>query len=186
VYQRSTSKLLKATGLVATGSEGHRLVQSQGAYIGGRNPLNRTAMNDSEITWIALKQWEPEEIRKFLIHGDLLLFRRSKHNIRIVQVVSDEDYVLSGEAYPGMSAAWKREVLRRIAAKDSITEDEQVAIKELLEEDAPWAKGLDAEEPNPSDPVQTRHTRIRHVNATKGGVAATNQTPSEQIESGSS
>jgi tyrosyl-tRNA synthetase len=161
IFQRSVSKVMFAVGLAASGSQGHRLIESGGAYIGGRNPSNPTAMNDGSITWVAIKHWKPEEAKAFLIHDDLLLFRRSKHNVRIVQVVSDEEYVMSGESYPGMSKAWKMEVLARMAAKASVTEDERAAIQALMEDDALWAKNLTSEEPEADS--EKRKVKVRHI-----------------------
>jgi hypothetical protein len=124
-------------------------------------------MNDGGIAWVAIKNWAPEELKTFLIHGDLLLFRRAKHNVRIVQVVSDEEYVMSGEKFPGMKASWKREVLERMAVKASIDNEERAAIEELLKLDAPWAKNLapeDEDQPAKKKPVPKR---IRHIHTEK-------------------
>ena len=38
------------------------------------------------------------EIQDFLVDGKLLIFRRGKHNIRVIEVVSDEEWKAFQEA----------------------------------------------------------------------------------------
>ena len=58
-----------------------------------------------------------------------------KHHIRIVQVVSDEEYALSRQVYPGMDKHWRNGVLRALRAKESVTQAEREAIESILGED---------------------------------------------------
>ena len=48
-----------------------------------------------------VKTWTSEETKKFLVDGKLLILRRGKHFIRIVKVVTDEEWKQSGQTYPG-------------------------------------------------------------------------------------
>lgn len=146
INNKSISKILFATGLVESGSAGHRLAANGGAYIGGPPHLKKEAMSDASISWHAITTWKPEDTRLYLIHGDLLLFRRGAHNIRIVQVVSDEDYVISGEAYPGMSKEWKKGVLKAMAVNESITKEDKAAVEKLLQEEMIWSQNLRAKD----------------------------------------
>ncbi|KAK3341291.1 tRNA synthetases class I-domain-containing protein [Lasiosphaeria hispida] len=100
VMGKSISRILHASGLVSSTSEGHRLAASQGAYIGGA-PGQLRAMNPYEITFTPIKLWFPQETRNYLIDGKLLILRKGKHNVRVVQMVSDEEYEKSGQTYPG-------------------------------------------------------------------------------------
>ncbi|KAK4444319.1 hypothetical protein QBC34DRAFT_415590 [Podospora aff. communis PSN243] len=100
----SIAKILYASGLARSTSEGHRLARAQGAYIGGapgRGNQGR-AMNPNQLDFTSVKLWYPQETRKYLIDGKLLILRKGKHNIRIIKMVSDEEYQESGETYPGM------------------------------------------------------------------------------------
>ena len=136
IFQKSVGKILHASGLASSATEGHQLAYKHGAYIGG--PPNRKKhepMNDGYLSWSTINNWDPDITRKFLVHGDLLLLRRGKHNIRIVHVVSDEEYVLSGETYPGMDATWRMDVLRRMAVNREITKEDREAVEKMLEED---------------------------------------------------
>lgn len=107
IYTKSIGRILQAAGLAETAAEGHRLAQNSGAYIGGQPDGKKGPMTDAAVSWQKIKAWYPEDTSKFVIHGDLLFFRKGKHNIRIVQVVSDEEYERSGETFPGMDSNWK-------------------------------------------------------------------------------
>jgi tyrosyl-tRNA synthetase len=102
IHTKSIGRILYACGLAESASEGHRLAQHQGVYVSGPPHGGKEPMNDGYVSWGAVKAWRPEDTKKFLIHGNLLMFRRGKHNIRIIHVIPDEEYVASGERYPGM------------------------------------------------------------------------------------
>ncbi|EKD17135.1 uncharacterized protein L3040_005355 [Drepanopeziza brunnea f. sp. 'multigermtubi'] len=153
IYRKDIGSILYATGLAETRSEGFRLVQSAGAYIGGPGTQKKQPMIDGHVSWTTISNWLPEETRKFLIHGDLLLFRRAKHHIKTVQVISDEEYVSSGQKYPGMQNSWKRDVLSALAVKNSITLAERENIEKMLkeaEEAAEMESKLEPTEATPS------------------------------------
>jgi tyrosyl-tRNA synthetase len=48
-----------------------------------------------------MKMWFPEETAKFVIDERLLILRKGKHNIRIIEIVSDEEWAKSKKIYPG-------------------------------------------------------------------------------------
>lgn len=135
IYQKSIGKILHAAGIAESASQGHRLVNVGGAYIGGPPHSKKEAMNDGFVSWSSIKNWLPEETKLYLIHNDLLLFRRAKHNIRIVQVVSDEDYAQSGEEYPGMDVQWRDGVLKALAVKRAAIVTERKNIERVLGKD---------------------------------------------------
>lgn len=100
VHTLSIGRILYAAGLAASATEGHRLATQLSVFIGGM-PHGKAAMNDAFVSWTRIKPWKPEETSKFLVHGDLLMLRKGKHNIRIIQVVPDADFDVSGKTYPG-------------------------------------------------------------------------------------
>ncbi|KAK0631717.1 hypothetical protein B0T14DRAFT_559474 [Immersiella caudata] len=105
----SISKILYAAGLASSASEGHRLAKAQGAYIGGAPGLGNQgrSMNPYQLDFTPIKLWFPQETRKYLIDGKLLILRKGKHNIRIIKMVTNEEYQDSGEMYPGMPGSGK-------------------------------------------------------------------------------
>lgn len=96
IHTKSIGRILQATGLALTASEGQRIAQSSGAYIGVKGEA------DNEVSWVQIKGWKSENVKDFLLHGDLLFFRKGKQNIKIVQVVNDNEYEALGESYSGM------------------------------------------------------------------------------------
>jgi tyrosyl-tRNA synthetase len=101
VETKSIGKVLFAAGLAESKSEGHRLAQNQAVYIGGAPTKHKQAMNEAAVSFAAVKAWKPEDIKTYLIHDKLLMLRRGKHNIRIIEIVEDEEYEKSGLTYPG-------------------------------------------------------------------------------------
>ena len=136
IYQKSIGKILFASGLAVSASEGHRLANKNGAYIGGPpNKKKQEPMPDGFISWSQISNWKPETTRLFLVHNDLLLLRRSKHNIKIIQVVSDEEYALSGETYAGMEPWWRKNILKAMSVKESMKREEKEAVEKMLKEE---------------------------------------------------
>lgn len=127
-------KILFAAEVADTRSAAYRLVDSGGAYIGGPRTQREDSTPDGHVTWTKIQKWLPEDTGKFLIHDDLLFFRRAKRHIKIVKVVPDEEYVVSGSGYPGISQSWRRDVLKAMAVKDSITQSERDEIERLVKE----------------------------------------------------
>jgi tyrosyl-tRNA synthetase len=104
VHGLSIGRILYAAGLAISASEGHRLAQQKAVYIGGMNRKargDREAMLDGQIAWTRVKTWVVEDTAKFLVHGDLLMLRRGKNMLKVIQVVPDEEYDASGKTYPG-------------------------------------------------------------------------------------
>ncbi|KAF2840506.1 tyrosyl-tRNA synthetase [Patellaria atrata CBS 101060] len=100
VIDKPFASLLWSAGLVKSKSEGNRLVQSQGAYVGGA-PAQKRQMPEGELKWTATKSFDRAVSDTYLINGELLLLRVGKWNIRVIKVVSDEEYEASGEYAPG-------------------------------------------------------------------------------------
>ncbi|KHN98922.1 Tyrosyl-tRNA synthetase [Metarhizium album ARSEF 1941] len=100
IMKLSPAKLLFATGLASSNSEGQRLVTQQGAYVAAQ-PGQTRGLVPGNLSWTPIKMWFPEETAKYLIDDKILILRKGKHNVRIVELVSDEDWEASGKIYPG-------------------------------------------------------------------------------------
>lgn len=100
ILQMSPAKIMKAIGFVNSTSEGHTLVRQQGAYVAGQ-PGQMKGLVPGNLSWTPMKAWFPEETSKFLIDDRLLIFRKGKRNVRIVELVTDEEWKASGQTYPG-------------------------------------------------------------------------------------
>jgi tyrosyl-tRNA synthetase len=105
IEKTSIPRILYACGLVESTSQGHKLLAAhQAVYIGAR-PSLKEPMNDAALDFTPVKIWRTEDTQKFLIDDKLLILRKGKSNIRIIEVVSDEEYEKSGLTYPGMPTA---------------------------------------------------------------------------------
>jgi tyrosyl-tRNA synthetase len=100
IYNKSIGRIVYAAGLAESSSEGHRFISAGSIYIGGM-PGQKAAMSDAALTFTPVKNWVKEDTAKFLVDGRLMILRKGKHNIRIVEVVTDEEWKESGIKYPG-------------------------------------------------------------------------------------
>jgi tyrosyl-tRNA synthetase len=104
IYGKSLGRILYAAGLAGSASEGTRLTASQGAYIAGapgQPAQSNKGMSWGDLSFTPVKNWFPGDTKNFVIGGNLLILRRGKHFIRIVKIVSDDEWALSGNKYPG-------------------------------------------------------------------------------------
>jgi tyrosyl-tRNA synthetase len=97
----SIARIVYAAGLATSATEAHHLVQNDGIRIGGVAGNKDNVAEPGAITWVKVSAWANEETAKWLIGDDLLMLRRGKHNIRVIQVVPDQEYTASGRTYPG-------------------------------------------------------------------------------------
>ncbi|KAK1825691.1 tRNA synthetases class I-domain-containing protein [Podospora conica] len=102
VMDRSIGRILHAAGLAESASAGHRLASMSAVYIGGA-PGQKRAMEPSALSFTPVKVWGAEDTQKYLIDDEYLILRKGKHNLRIIRVVSDEEYAESGQTYPGQA-----------------------------------------------------------------------------------
>lgn len=142
IMGKSIAKILYAAGLASSTSEGQRLAISQGAYIAGA-PGQRRGLQTDAVSFTSIKLWFPQETQKYLIDGNILILRKGKHNIRVIKMVSDEEYKQSGETYPGMPGTGK---VRQLKKSLQQLKEGLVSAKEMEEKlENKW----DSEEPEP-------------------------------------
>ena len=99
VFDRPIAKVLYSAGLVASGSEGHRLCAQQGAYVGSR-PNNHGPMLD-QLEFTPCKNWRPEDTNRFIIDGKFLILRVGKWRMKIVNIITDKEFDTKGMTAPG-------------------------------------------------------------------------------------
>ncbi|KAK0668246.1 tyrosyl-tRNA synthetase mitochondrial precursor encoded by the yts1 protein [Cercophora samala] len=146
IMGKSIGRILHAAGLASSSSEGHRLATQQAAYIGAMPGHKRTddtkVMDHSLLTFTPIKLWFPQETRNYLIDGKMLILRKGKHNIRIIEMVSDEEWKKSGQTYPGEPGTGALRMLReqlRMLKQGRLTPEEVKANlkRNETEEEAP-------------------------------------------------
>ncbi|KAL8643922.1 MAG: hypothetical protein Q9226_008037, partial [Calogaya cf. arnoldii] len=102
VLSQQPGRVLFAAGLVASRSEGHRLIAANGAYIGSVAGPQHRAMPD-HVEFTPLKNWEEGYINRFIVNGSLLILRAGKWRVKVIKVVEDAEFEKSGLDVPG----WK-------------------------------------------------------------------------------
>ncbi|KAJ4271348.1 tyrosyl-tRNA synthetase [Fusarium torreyae] len=130
VMKMSPAKILHAIGFASSSSEGQRLLSQQGAYIAA-SPGQKRGLVPGNLSWTPMKAWFPEETAKFLLDDRMLILRKGKHNVRIVELISEEEWEASGEIYPGQPGTG---VFRRMKAelkKEMEERDEKVSDRKL-------------------------------------------------------
>ena len=103
VYNTPIARILHSAGMVASRSEGHRLIAKKGAYVGSRPGASGT-MGD-QLEFSPAHNWLSTDTEKYIIDGSLLILRVGKWKVKIVKIVSDEEFERLGLSVPG----WKEE-----------------------------------------------------------------------------
>ena len=96
------SRILWSAGLVSSRSEGQRLINNRGAHIGSTSDRAGRNMGDG-LSFAPISGWKPDETSKYIIDGSLLVLRVGKWKIKVIDIVSDEEYEKTGQTAPG----WK-------------------------------------------------------------------------------
>lgn len=105
VYNQPMARLLYHAGLASSKSDGHRLAVRQNAYIASR-PGQIKPMGD-QLEFTPTLTWDPSQTEKFVIDGDTIILRVGKWKVKIIKIVSDEEFKRRGLTAPG----WEEEPL---------------------------------------------------------------------------
>ena len=97
VFSRTMAQVLFDAGLVSSRSQGDRLCDSGGAYVGMISGSDR----DKRLTWRPIDELGRRNMGNHVIDGDLLFLRAGKAKVRIVMITSDEDFEARGFTAPG-------------------------------------------------------------------------------------
>ncbi|KAI9674867.1 MAG: tyrosyl-tRNA synthetase [Trizodia sp. TS-e1964] len=103
VINQSIPRILFSAGLVASRSKGQQVTASQGAYIGSRAD-SKGSMSD-DLTFTPVKLWNPAKTESYIIDNDLLILRVGKWKVKIIKIISDEEFEQLGLSAPG----WKED-----------------------------------------------------------------------------
>ncbi|KAI1109146.1 tRNA synthetase class I [Nemania sp. NC0429] len=142
ILGQSIARILFGAGLAESGSDAHRLIAHQGAYVGGspgRSAQDNMGMVEGDLSFTPVKNWFPGDTKNFLIDGKLLILRRGKFFVRIVKMISDKEWEASGQSYPGEPGKGAARQLRQAlmdanGGKDpKIKGEELVRLKEKLD-----------------------------------------------------
>ncbi|KAK5676468.1 tyrosyl-tRNA synthetase [Elasticomyces elasticus] len=99
------SRILYHAGIVASKSEGTRLIAKGGAYVASSSPNNVTSQTDAvsdSLKFVQLKDQSPADVAQY-ITNNLLIFRIGKWKVRVVEIVEDADFIAHGMDAVGWS-----------------------------------------------------------------------------------
>ena len=99
VTQESTARVLHAIGLVSSRSEGERLLQANGAYVGAKSAGNGPMSDELSFHW--LKEKTQGSMAQFMLDDEVLIMRAGKWNVKIARVIDDEEFDKKGLDCPG-------------------------------------------------------------------------------------
>lgn len=148
ILGKSIGRILYAAGLATSAGDGHRLAMQQGAYVGaapGQKAGTNKGMLLGQLQFTPVKAWFPEDTKNFLIDGKMLILRKGKHNVRVIEMVSDEEYATSGQTYPGQPYTGRvrmlNEKLKEVkAGRATVDKDSVDSLIDELSEDDPDAE----------------------------------------------
>ena len=103
IYNQPMARVLYHAGLVPSRSEGQRMVNKKGAYLGAR-PGGTGTMGE-QVDFSPATNWNPKDTQKYLIGEDTLIIRVGKWKVKVIKVISDEEFEEQGLSAPG----WKEE-----------------------------------------------------------------------------
>ena len=100
VYGQRMTRVLYHAGLAPSHSEAHRMVTKKGVYLGAR-PGGTGTMGE-QVDYSPVANWEGKETEKYIL-DDTLIIRLGKWKIKIIKIISDEEFERKGLSAPG----WK-------------------------------------------------------------------------------
>lgn len=132
IRDQSIAKVLYSAGLVTSRSEGHRLAQGKGAYIGRRSSGHKqmteeidfvpVKLADPHLTWDSIiRDHEKTKLMDKKGEEGLLVLRNGKWKVRMIRVVSDEQFECLNLPDPPLWQEFKSQLARK-RAEDGIDE----------------------------------------------------------------
>lgn len=100
----SFPRIVFAANLATSVSDATRSIAAGGLYLGaspGQFGKAQQGMNPEQLSFVPTRLWDNETNKRFLIDGKFLLIRKGKHNLRMIEFVSDEEWTKLGINYPG-------------------------------------------------------------------------------------
>lgn len=134
INEGKIARILYAAGLANSVSEGNRIAVQKGAYVGaapGQKAHENKGMNLINLDFTPVHLWYPKDTQNFIINDKYLVLRKGKHNVRIIEIVSDEQWKAMGKTYPGQPFTGK---IRKMRAELRELNNLQATRDELLSE----------------------------------------------------
>ncbi|KEQ70724.1 hypothetical protein M436DRAFT_84293 [Aureobasidium namibiae CBS 147.97] len=98
VHNKLPARILYHAGLAKSNSDGTRMVNSGGAYIGGQSETNKS---EGELEFRSLKGVTASAVAEMIEKSNVLVLRTGKWNVKLIEVISDVEYEQKGLSAPG-------------------------------------------------------------------------------------
>jgi tyrosyl-tRNA synthetase len=95
-------------GLAKSNSDGTRMVNSGGAYIGSQSEES-DSKSEGELEFRSLKGITASMVTEMMEKSNVLVLRTGKWNVKLIEVISDVEYEQKGLSAPG----WEEVVAAR-------------------------------------------------------------------------
>lgn len=99
IYDQPFSKILWYAGMVASKSEGQRIISNNGAYVGSR--AGDTGPMSDDLSFTPIRTWPAAKTKEYVLDGCLLILKLGKWKLKMVNIVGDEEFQASGLTAPG-------------------------------------------------------------------------------------
>lgn len=99
VIGQPLSRISYSAGLVSSKSEGQRLINAGGLYIGANSDA-KGGMDDA-LNFTPARSADWNLLSKYVVDEKLLILRVGKWRLKIINIVPDEEYAESGQTCPG-------------------------------------------------------------------------------------
>jgi tyrosyl-tRNA synthetase len=99
VENQPFSRVLYHAGMVSSKGEGHRLIANGGAHVGSK-PADKGAMPDA-LKYTRVLNWTADQTWRFVMDESLLILRVGKWKVKIIKVISDDEFAKKGLDAPG-------------------------------------------------------------------------------------
>ncbi|KAF9875834.1 tRNA synthetase class I [Colletotrichum karsti] len=168
IYNRGIARILHAAGLSSSVSEANRLASGSGAYVAAAPGKDMRGIVPGNLDWTPVKLWFPKDVPKFLIDDRILILRKGKHNVRIVEVVSDEEWEKSGQSYPGEPLKGKTRVmiqkLKEVAKEEGKSPSQRELMKMVKQKLGEEEEAVEvANNPDIQFPTRSERVRVREA-----------------------
>ncbi|KAI5194827.1 tyrosyl-tRNA synthetase [Aureobasidium subglaciale] len=100
VHAKPPARILYHAGLAKSNSDGTRMVNSGGAYVGSQSE-EKEPTSEGELKFRPLKGITASMVTDMMEKSNVLVLRTGKWNVKLIEVISDDEYEQKGLSAPG-------------------------------------------------------------------------------------
>lgn len=139
ILDTSLARIMYACGLASSIGDADRSIKAGGVYLGGRpggSLKYQRGMVPEQLQFAPVRTWHSSANEKFLIDDNVLLIRKGKHNLRCIELVSEEEWATMGLEYPGQHRTGAfRKAMAKLEDSIEVARQRKKETGELADED---------------------------------------------------